>query len=71
MLCMFISFLSIFARSLKLERMMNAFWWGSKRYGSGGITWMKWGRLCKPKAYGGIGFKNFHKFNVAMLGRQG
>ena len=32
---------------------------------------MKWGRLCKPKAYGGISFKNFHKLNVAMLGRQG
>ncbi|KAH9767472.1 reverse transcriptase domain-containing protein [Citrus sinensis] len=54
-----------------LGRMMNSFWWGSKRYDSGGIKWMQWGRLCKPKSYGGIGFKHIHKFNVAMLGRQG
>ena len=51
--------------------MMNSFWWGSKRYGSGGISWMQQGRLCKPKAYGGIGFKYIYKFNVATLGRQG
>ncbi|KAH9666707.1 reverse transcriptase domain-containing protein [Citrus sinensis] len=55
----------------ELERMLNSFWWGSKRYGSGGIRWMQWGRLCKPKSYGGIGFKHIHNFNVAMLGRQG
>ena len=40
----------------ELERMMNFFWWGSKRYGSGGISWMHWGRICKLKAYSGIGF---------------
>lgn len=31
---------------------------------------MKWERLCKPKDFGGIGFKQLHKFNVAMLGKQ-
>lgn len=51
--------------------MMNSFWWGSKRSGgSGGINWMKWERLCKPKDFGGIGFKQLHIFNVAMLGKQ-
>ncbi|KAH9802749.1 reverse transcriptase domain-containing protein [Citrus sinensis] len=54
-----------------LERMMNSFWWGKKGNGSGGITWMKWDRLCKPKTHGGIGFKRLHLFNVAMLGKQG
>ncbi|KAH9679251.1 rnase h domain-containing protein [Citrus sinensis] len=49
--------------------MMNSFWWGSKRSGgSGGINWMKWERLCKPKDFGGIGFKQLHIFNVAILG---
>ena len=55
----------------ELERMLNSFLWGSKRYSSGGIRWMQWGRLCKPKSYGGIGFKHIRNFNVAMLGRQG
>ncbi|XP_024033517.1 uncharacterized protein LOC112095650 [Citrus clementina] len=55
----------------ELERMMNSFWWGKKGNGSGGITWMKWDRLCKPKTHGGIGFKRLHLFNVAMLGKQG
>ena len=55
----------------ELERMMNSFWWGSKGNGSGGIIWMKWDRLCKPKTYGVIGFKRLHFFNVAMLGKQG
>ena len=41
----------------ELEIMMNSFWWGSKRNGGGGIKWMKWERLCKPKDFGGLGFK--------------
>ncbi|KAH9782340.1 putative reverse transcriptase/RNA-dependent DNA polymerase [Citrus sinensis] len=55
----------------ELERMMNSFWWGKKGNGSGGITWMRWDRLCKLKTHGGIGFKRLHLFNVAMLGKQG
>ncbi|KAH9792007.1 putative reverse transcriptase/RNA-dependent DNA polymerase [Citrus sinensis] len=56
--------------SQELEIMMNSFWWGSKRNGGGGINWMKWERMCKPKDFGGMGFKQIHIFNVAMLGKQ-
>ena len=31
---------------------------------------MKWKFLCEPKTHGGIGLKNLHDFNVAMLGKQ-
>ncbi|KAH9786028.1 reverse transcriptase domain-containing protein [Citrus sinensis] len=55
----------------ELERMMNSFWWGNHRSDSRGINWMRWERLCKPKAHGGIGFKQLHHFNVAMHGKQG
>ncbi|KAH9748984.1 putative reverse transcriptase/RNA-dependent DNA polymerase [Citrus sinensis] len=55
----------------ELERMMNSFWWGRKGPGNGGIIWMKWERMCKPKTHGGIRFKRLHVFNVAMLGKQG
>ncbi|KAH9722180.1 reverse transcriptase domain-containing protein [Citrus sinensis] len=54
----------------ELEIMMNSFWWGGKRNGGGGINWMKWERMCKPKDFGGLGFKQIHIFNVAMLGKQ-
>ena len=54
----------------ELETMMNSFWWGSGGNGKAGIRWMKWEMLCKPKTYGGIGFKNLYNFNVAMLGKQ-
>ncbi|KAL9457786.1 hypothetical protein AB3S75_006771 [Citrus x aurantiifolia] len=54
----------------ELETMMNSFWWGSRREGRGGIRLMKWSLLCKPKTARGIGFKNLHDFNVAMLGKQ-
>ena len=54
----------------ELETMMNSFWWGSRREGRCGIRWMKWNLLCKPKTTGGIGLKNLHNFNVAMLGNK-
>ncbi|KAK5836255.1 hypothetical protein PVK06_012029 [Gossypium arboreum] len=31
---------------------------------------MAWDRLCYPKGMGGIGFRNMHLFNIALLGRQ-
>ncbi|XP_019181376.1 PREDICTED: uncharacterized protein LOC109176397 [Ipomoea nil] len=55
----------------RLERMMNKFWWLSSRNGGGGIRWMAWDRMCGPKSMGGLGFKNLHKFNVALLAKQG
>lgn len=56
-----------------LEKMMNSFWWGTRGNGSGGINWMRCDRLCRPKAYGGLAFKQLHNFNfnIAMLGKQG
>lgn len=32
---------------------------------------MWWEKLCKPKVHEGIGFKQLHSFNIAMLGKQG
>ncbi|KAH9792028.1 putative reverse transcriptase/RNA-dependent DNA polymerase [Citrus sinensis] len=54
----------------ELEIMMNSFWWGNSRNHGGGINWMRWDALCKPKSIGGIGFKKLHAFNLAMLGKQ-
>ncbi|XP_019192732.1 PREDICTED: uncharacterized protein LOC109187030 [Ipomoea nil] len=53
-----------------LERFMNRFWWRNRRDG-GGIHWMAWDKLSKPKKFGGLGFKDLRAFNLAMLGKQG
>lgn len=53
-----------------LERMINSYWWGANRAG-GGIKWKSWTTLSKPKHEGGMGFRELHDFNVALLGKQG
>lgn len=54
----------------ELQRMMNSYWWGA-RGNSRGISWTKWDHLCVKKKNGGMGFRNLHGFNLAMLGKQG
>ncbi|XP_031126982.1 uncharacterized protein LOC116029213 [Ipomoea triloba] len=54
----------------RLERCMNMFWWRNGNDGKG-IHWLSWDKLCVPKCKGGLGFKQIHQFNVALLGKQG
>ncbi|KAK9151020.1 hypothetical protein Syun_009329 [Stephania yunnanensis] len=54
-----------------LEKMMNSFWWGSREEEKKGINWMNWNRLFVQKEDRGMGFKNLHCFNLAMLAKQG
>ncbi|XP_031120323.1 uncharacterized protein LOC116023462 [Ipomoea triloba] len=54
-----------------IERLMNKYWWQSKQNGGGGVRWLSWNRMSLSKSEGGIGFKNLHKFNVALLAKQG
>jgi hypothetical protein len=48
---------------------ISNFWWGDddehKR-----IHWKAWWKLCIPKSQGGMGFRNLHCFNIAMLAKQ-
>jgi hypothetical protein len=49
-----------------IEKMMNSFWWGG---GSNrkGIRWLAWDRMTSPKGVGGMGFRDLHTFNLAMI----
>jgi len=46
------------------------YWWGSSA-DSSRIHWQSWEHLTKPKAKGGMGFRDLRLFNLAMLGKQG
>ncbi|XP_019167308.1 PREDICTED: uncharacterized protein LOC109163041 [Ipomoea nil] len=51
-----------------LSQLMNRYWWGSGTDQK--IHWKAWDKLCIPKKYGGLGFKDLRAFNVALLGKQ-
>ncbi|XP_074293729.1 uncharacterized protein LOC141620871 [Silene latifolia] len=53
----------------ELRSMVSAFWWGSDN-GRRKMPWVAWSKMCKPKCRGGLDFRDFAKFNKALLGKQ-
>ncbi|XP_074290806.1 uncharacterized protein LOC141617506 [Silene latifolia] len=53
----------------ELRSMMSHFWWNHEE-GKRGISWVTWKKLCQPKGMGGMGFRDFKLFNLALLGKQ-
>ena len=54
----------------ELNSLISNFWWG-QREKERKLAWISWEKMCKPKADGGMGFKDLRAFNLALLAKQG
>ena len=51
-----------------INSVFSKYWWGKTR-NEKKIFWINWGKLCGLKKKGGMGFRDIHVFNLAMLAK--
>ena len=51
-----------------INLILSKYWWG-QTWNEKKIHWINWGKLCGSKKKGGMGFRNIHAFNLAMLAK--
>ncbi len=53
--------------SCYIDKIRRGFFWRGKNLTSGFYCLVKWGNVCRPKRLGGVGIRNLHASNSALL----
>jgi hypothetical protein len=53
----------------EVNSLIAQYWWGQTS-DQRKIHWLKWDKLCTAKEDGGLGFRNLHMFNTALLSKE-
>uniref|UniRef100_A0A2N9J884 Reverse transcriptase domain-containing protein n=1 Tax=Fagus sylvatica TaxID=28930 RepID=A0A2N9J884_FAGSY len=53
----------------EINSLIARYWWGQKNE-ERKLHWIRWDKLCTAKPDGGLGFRNLHMFNMALLANQ-